>query len=141
MNLLRALAAVSSLTTVSRVLGLARDVLIARGFGAVLATDAFFVAFRLPNLLRRLFAEGAFSQAFVPVLAEHKNKTSAEEVRGLIDRTATLLFLVLMATAFLDMVGLLMITRSQATRMDLVTLASISVPPKARTFMRQARAW
>jgi putative peptidoglycan lipid II flippase len=104
MNLLRALAAVSSLTTVSRVLGLARDVLIARGFGAVLATDAFFVAFRLPNLLRRLFAEGAFSQAFVPVLAEHKNKTSPEEVRGLIDRTATLLFLALTATAVLGMV-------------------------------------
>ncbi|TAK85540.1 MAG: murein biosynthesis integral membrane protein MurJ [Betaproteobacteria bacterium] len=104
MNLLRALAAVSSLTTVSRVLGLARDVLIARGFGAVLATDAFFVAFRLPNLLRRLFAEGAFSQAFVPVLAEHKNKTSAEEVRGLIDRTATLLFLALAATAALGIV-------------------------------------
>jgi putative peptidoglycan lipid II flippase len=104
MNLLRALAAVSSLTTVSRVLGLARDVLIARGFGAVLATDAFFVAFRLPNLLRRLFAEGAFSQAFVPVLAEHKNKTSAEEVRGLIDRTATLLFLALTATAALGIV-------------------------------------
>ncbi len=101
MNLLRALATVSSLTTVSRVLGLARDVLIARGFGAALATDAFFVAFRLPNLLRRLFAEGAFSQAFVPVLAEHKNKTSAEEVRGLIDRTATLLFLALTATALL----------------------------------------
>ncbi len=101
MNLLRALAAVSSLTMVSRVLGLARDVLIARGFGAALATDAFFVAFRLPNLLRRLFAEGAFSQAFVPVLAEQKNRTSAEEVRGLVDRTATLLFLALAATAAL----------------------------------------
>ena len=53
MNLLRTLAAVSSLTTVSRVLGLVRDVLIARAFGAALVTDAFFVAFRLPNLLRR----------------------------------------------------------------------------------------
>ena len=101
MNLLRALAAVSSLTMVSRVLGLVRDVLIARAFGAMLATDAFFVAFRLPNLLRRLFAEGAFSQAFVPVLAEHKNKSSPEEVRGLLDRVATLLFLALAATAAL----------------------------------------
>ena len=101
MNLLRALVTVSGLTLVSRVLGFARDFIIARAFGAGVATDAFFVAFRLPNLLRRLFAEGAFSQAFVPVLAEQKNKTSAEEVRGIIDRTATLLFLALVVTALL----------------------------------------
>jgi putative peptidoglycan lipid II flippase len=74
MSLLRALAAISSLTFVSRVLGFARDFFIARLFGASLATDAFFVAFKIPNLLRRLFAEGAFSQAFVPILAEQKNK-------------------------------------------------------------------
>src|SRR2546428_13616744 len=101
MNLLRALFAVSSLTLVSRILGYVRDFFIARAFGAGLATDAFFVAFRLPNLLRRLFAEGAFSQAFVPVLAEQKNKTSHEEVRLLIAGTATLLFLALVATALL----------------------------------------
>src|ERR1041384_4962681 len=65
MNLLRALMAVSSLTLVSRILGFARDFFIARAFGAGLATDAFFVAFRIPNLLRRLFAEGAFSHALV----------------------------------------------------------------------------
>src|SRR5678816_2626640 len=86
---------------VSRVLGYARDFVIARAFGAGLYTDAFFVAFRIPNLLRRLFAEGAFSQAFVPVLAEQKNKTSADEVRGVIDRTATLLFLALVVTALI----------------------------------------
>src|SRR3954464_7868424 len=103
MNLLRALVTVSGLTFVSRILGFARDFIIARAFGAGLATDAFFVAFRLPNLLRRLFAEGAFSQAFVPVLGEQKNKTSPEEVRSLIDRTATLLFLVLVVTALLGM--------------------------------------
>jgi putative peptidoglycan lipid II flippase len=101
MNLLRALAAVSSLTMVSRVLGFARDFFIARAFGAGLATDAFFVAFRLPNLLRRLFAEGAFSQAFVPVLSEHKNKNSPAEVRTLIDGVATLLFLALVLAAAL----------------------------------------
>jgi putative peptidoglycan lipid II flippase len=101
MNLLRALAAVSSLTMVSRVLGFARDFFIARAFGAGLATDAFFVAFRLPNLLRRLFAEGAFSQAFVPVLAEHKNRMGPEDTRTLIDGAATLLFLALVATALL----------------------------------------
>jgi putative peptidoglycan lipid II flippase len=69
MNLLKALAMVSSMTLISRIFGFIRDVVIARIFGAGLATDAFFVAFRLPNLLRRLFAEGAFSQAFVPILA------------------------------------------------------------------------
>src|ERR1041385_8368680 len=103
MNLLRALVTVSGLTFVSRILGFARDFIIARGFGASLATDAFVVAFRLPNLLRRLFAEGALSQAFVPVLAEQKNKTSPEEVRSLIDRTATLLSLALVVTALLGM--------------------------------------
>ena len=64
MNLLRALATVSSWTLLSRVLGYARDFCIARAFGASLMTDAFVVAFRIPNLLRRLFGEGAFSQAF-----------------------------------------------------------------------------
>ncbi|HYG56132.1 MAG TPA: murein biosynthesis integral membrane protein MurJ [Burkholderiales bacterium] len=102
MNLLRALFAVSSLTMVSRILGYARDFFIARLFGAGLATDAFFVAFKIPNLLRRLFAEGAFSQAFVPILAEQKNR-NPEEVRGLIDRVATLLFLALVLAAALGM--------------------------------------
>ena len=101
MNLLRALVTVSGLTLVSRILGFARDFIIARSFGAGLATDAFFVAFRLPNLLRRLFAEGAFSQAFVPVLAEHKNRVGEDETRRLIDGAATLLFLALVATAAL----------------------------------------
>ena len=59
---------------ISRVLGFVRDAIIARVFGAGLMTDAFFVAFKIPNLLRRLFAEGAFSQAFVPILGEYKNR-------------------------------------------------------------------
>src|SRR5882672_8209893 len=103
MNLLRALATVSSMTLVSRVLGFVRDMLIARLFGAGLATDAFFVAFRIPNLLRRLFAEGAFSQAFVPVLAEYKNRSSEAEARTLIDGVATVLFLALVLAAALGM--------------------------------------
>ncbi len=103
MNLLRALAAVSSLTMVSRVLGYVRDFLIARIFGASLATDAFFVAFKIPNLLRRMFAEGAFSQAFVPVLSGYKNRDTEEDTRALIDRVATLLFLALVVTALLGM--------------------------------------
>src|SRR5207302_2347215 len=104
MNLLRALLTVSSLTLVSRILGYVRDFFIARAFGAGLATDAFFVAFRIPNLLRRLFAEGAFSQAFVPVLAEHKNRQPAQETRTLIDGAATALFLALVAAAVLGIV-------------------------------------
>ena len=102
MNLLRALATVSSLTMVSRVLGYARDFFIARIFGASLVTDAFFVAFKIPNLLRRMFAEGAFSQAFVPILAEHKNR-DAEGVKTLIDSVATLLFLALVLSAAIGM--------------------------------------
>ena len=101
MNLLKALATVSSMTFVSRILGFVRDVLIARLFGAGLATDAFFVAFRIPNLLRRLFAEGAFSQAFVPVLSEYRTRRGDSETKLLVDRTATLLTLVLLAATAL----------------------------------------
>lgn len=79
------------MTLVSRILGFIRDLIIARIFGAGVATDAFFVAFRIPNLLRRLFAEGAFSQAFVPVLTEYKNSRTNEQTRELIDHVTTLL--------------------------------------------------
>ena len=95
MNLLKALATVSSMTLVSRILGFVRDTVIARAFGAGLATDAFFVAFRIPNLLRRLFAEGAFAQAFVPILAEYKNRRGEEDTRLLVDHVAGLLALAL----------------------------------------------
>ena len=91
MNLLRALATVSSMTMLSRILGYVRDALIARAFGAGAATDAFFVAFKLPNLLRRMFAEGAFSQAFVPILSEYKNTQTAQETRALVDCVASVL--------------------------------------------------
>lgn len=79
MNLLKTLATISSMTLFSRVLGFVRDTIIARTFGAGMATDAFFVAFKLPNLLRRIFAEGAFSQAFVPILAEYKTTRGEAE--------------------------------------------------------------
>ena len=84
MNLLRAAASVSGMTFLSRVTGFARDTLIAVMFGAGALTDAFFVAFRIPNLLRRLFAEGAFSQAFVPVLGEYRKKQGDEATRELV---------------------------------------------------------
>ncbi|WP_137719823.1 murein biosynthesis integral membrane protein MurJ [Methylobacillus flagellatus] len=105
MNLLRALAAVGSMTLISRVLGFVRDTLIARVFGAGFYTDAFFVAFKIPNLLRRLFAEGAFSQAFVPVLAEYKNQRGQQETRQLVDHVATLLGLTLVLVTVLGVLG------------------------------------
>ncbi|MBA0901277.1 MAG: murein biosynthesis integral membrane protein MurJ [Candidatus Nitrotoga sp.] len=95
MNLLKTLGAIGGLTLVSRILGITRDVLIARVFGAGMATDAFFVAFKLPNLLRRLFAEGAFSQAFVPIFGEYKNRRGHEETKLLVDHVATLLAIIL----------------------------------------------
>jgi putative peptidoglycan lipid II flippase len=104
-NLLRALATVSSMTLLSRILGFVRDFFIARVFGAGLATDAFFVAFRIPNLLRRLFGEGAFSQAFVPVLAEARAQGTAEQTRILIDSVASVLLLALVAVTALGVAG------------------------------------
>lgn len=83
------------MTMFSRVLGFARDALVARIFGAGMATDAFFVAFKLPNLLRRIFAEGAFSQAFVPILAEYKTQQGEEATRTFVSYIAGLLTLVL----------------------------------------------
>ena len=105
LNLLKTLASVSLMTLLSRILGFVRDMVIARVFGAGALTDAFFVAFKLPNLLRRLFAEGAFSQAFVPVLAEYKNTRGADATRLLVDRVATLLFVVLLGVTALGVVG------------------------------------
>ena len=83
------------MTTLSRISGLVRDVCIANIFGAGTGSDAFFVAFKIPNYLRRLFAEGGFSQAFVPVLSEYKSKRDVAEVRDLLDYTSGKLSLVL----------------------------------------------
>lgn len=105
MNLLKALATISSFTLLSRITGFLRDLLIARAFGAGMMTDAFFVAFKLPNLLRRLFAEGAFSQAFVPILAEYKNRQGIDATRRLVDQTASLLTLALMAVTLLGVLA------------------------------------
>ncbi|MDD3885020.1 MAG: murein biosynthesis integral membrane protein MurJ [Gallionella sp.] len=105
MNLLKALATISSLTLVSRILAFIRDVLIARIFGAGAATDAFFVAFKLPNLLRRLFAEGAFSQAFVPIFGEYKNRRGPDETKLLVDHVATLLALILFVVTLIGIIA------------------------------------
>ena len=105
MSLLRAAATVSSFTLLSRVTGLARDIIIARAFGAGALTDAFWVAFRIPNLLRRLFAEGAFSQAFVPILGEVRTRHEDEAVRVLLDRVALTLFAVLCLVTLVGVIG------------------------------------
>ncbi|MGL4767401.1 MAG: murein biosynthesis integral membrane protein MurJ [Formosimonas sp.] len=105
MNLLKTLASVGGITLLSRIAGLAREVLTARIFGAGAATDAFFIAFRIPNLLRRLFAEGAFSQAFVPILAHSKNVDGMDRTKVLVDRVATVLFWVVSMVSILGIVG------------------------------------
>ncbi|MDU0809860.1 MAG: murein biosynthesis integral membrane protein MurJ [Burkholderia sp.] len=91
MNLFRPLLTVGSFTLLSRVTGLVREILIARTFGVSQFTDAFYIAFRIPNLLRRLSAEGAFSQAFIPILSEFKNKHSCNETKALVNAMSTTL--------------------------------------------------
>jgi putative peptidoglycan lipid II flippase len=105
MNLHKTLAAISGMTMLSRVTGLLREVLIARAFGASAYTDGFNVAFRIPNLLRRLFAEGAFSQAFVPILAEYKSQKGAEATKDMVDHVATVLTWALVLTCLVGIVG------------------------------------
>ena len=99
MSLLKSAATISSLTLLSRITGVIRDMLIARYFGSSAATDAFYVAFRLPNMLRRLFAEGAFQQAFVPMLSDVKANQNAEDVRTFIDRVFSVLACALLITS------------------------------------------
>lgn len=103
-SLLRSLANVSGMTMISRIIGFARDMLTAIYFGAGFATDAFNVAFKLPNLLRRIFAEGAFSQAFVPVLAEYKTKKTHAETKEFVAAIMGLLALALMLITVIGMI-------------------------------------
>ena len=85
MSLLRSLSTVSGMTLLSRITGLVRESIKASAFGAGFAMDAFEAAFRLPNILRRLFAEGAFSQAFVPIFAEYRRTRGEDETRALVE--------------------------------------------------------
>ncbi len=104
-GLLRSSALVGLMTMFSRVLGLIRDVVVANYFGAGSSADAFFVAFKIPNFLRRLFAEGAFSQAFVPVLSEYRSLRDLAAVKQLVDRVAGSLGLVLIVVTLLGVLG------------------------------------
>ena len=105
MNLLRAASTVSLFTLLSRVTGLARESIVLAAFGAGASMDAFQVAFRIPNLLRRLFAEGAFSQAFVPILAATRETEGDAVTHRLVDAVATMLFWALLVTCAIGIVA------------------------------------
>lgn len=102
-GLLKSSSVVGGFTMLSRVLGLVRDATLANVLGSGGAADAFFVAFKIPNFMRRLFAEGAFAQAFVPVLSEYRTQGSHAAVRALIDRVAGSLGSVLFIVTLLAM--------------------------------------
>lgn len=109
-GLLRSSGVVGIMTMLSRVLGLVRDMVIARYFGAGAGADAFFVAFKIPNFLRRLFAEGAFSQAFVPVLSSYRQNEDIAEVRRLVNAVSGSLGLVLLGVTIVAMLGAPLLT-------------------------------
>src|SRR5512142_2963531 len=104
-SLLRSTLTFSGGTFISRILGLVREQAIAYAFGANAATDAFWVAFRIPNFLRRLFAEGSFSTAFVPVFTEVKHTRSHAELKALVARVAGALGGVLLIVTALGVLG------------------------------------
>lgn len=104
-TLLRSTSLVSLMTFVSRMMGFIRDMVLANFFGAQAGMDAFFVAFRIPNFMRRLFAEGAFAQAFVPVLAEYQKTRSPEDVRTFIARISGYLSAVLSIVTVIGIVS------------------------------------
>ena len=101
MGLFKSLSVISFFTLVSRILGLVREMVVAAKFGASASTDALFVAFRIPNLLRRLFAEGAFAQAFVPILSEYREREGDERAKLLIGHVASLLSVLLLVISIL----------------------------------------
>lgn len=104
MNLLKTMATISGMTMLSRITGMLRDMLIAHAFGATAYSDAYNIAFRIPNLLRRIFAEGAFSQAFVPILTEYHDKKGPEATKSLVDAVGTLLTWALVLTSVVGII-------------------------------------
>ena len=130
MNLLKAASTVSLMTLLSRITGLVREQLVATTFGASAVTDAFNVAFRIPNLFRRLFAEGAFSQAFVPLLAASRERDGEESTHLLLSAVATVLAWVLLATCVVGVAGapvLVWMMGSGLERFDTAVLLNLSV--------------
>lgn len=104
-SLLRSTSLVSFMTMLSRVLGFARDMVIAHFFGAGAGVDAFLIAFKIPNFMRRLFAEGAFSQAFVPVLAEYQEQQEFTEVQQFVSRIAGTLGVILFVVTIIAVIA------------------------------------
>lgn len=135
-SLLKSTSVVVTMTMISRVFGFLRDMVTAQLFGAGAAFDAFSVAFKIPNFMRRLFAEGSFSQAFVPVLSEYQKQKSAEDIRNFINSMAGTLGLVLLIVTVLGMVLAPWIVRvfapgfaADGTRFDLaVSMLRITFP-------------
>src|SRR5262245_10748862 len=113
-SLLHSMLSFSAMTFISRVLGLVREMAIAYAFGANAVTDAFWVAFRIPNFLRRLFAEGSFSLAFVPVFTETKETRSHAELKQLVARMSGTLGSVLLVVTALGIIGASWVTRGFA---------------------------
>lgn len=104
-GLLASTSVVSGMTLISRVLGLVRDVVFARLFGASLVMDAFLVANRIPNMLRRFFAEGAFSQGFVPVMARYREGDSKHDAVEFVDAVAGTFGLVLFVVTLVGVIA------------------------------------
>ena len=104
-GLVKSTLTTGSMTLISRISGLLRDVVFANFIGASLMADAFYVAFRIPNFFRRIFAEGAFSQAFVPVLSEYRNRADEAEIRVFISHVSASLGLILLLTVIAGMIG------------------------------------
>ncbi|MFA9461829.1 murein biosynthesis integral membrane protein MurJ [Thiohalorhabdus methylotrophus] len=104
-GLFRSTATIGSMTLISRILGFVRDMVLARVFGAGMATDAFFVAFKLPNFFRRMFGEGAFATAFVPIFTEYREHRSEHELRGLLAAVSGVLATVVAGVTLLGVLG------------------------------------
>ena len=136
MSLLRAITTVGSFTMMSRILGFVRDILIAAAIGAGPITDAFFIAFKLPNLFRRLFAEGAFSAAFVPIFAGAVEAEGRDAARAFAERTLSVLFVALLVITVLAEITMPWLMRviapgflDEPEKFDLtVTLTRITFP-------------
>lgn len=135
-SLVKSTSVVVGMTAISRVFGFARDMVTANIFGAGAAFDAFSVAFKIPNFMRRLFAEGSFSQAFVPVLAEYQKKNTPEELQRFLNAMCGTLGVVLLAVTVLGVAGAPWIVRifapgfaQSGDRFDLaVTMLRITFP-------------
>lgn len=135
-TLLKSTSTVSGMTTISRIFGFVREMVTAQVFGAGVEYDAFTVAFRIPNFMRRLFAEGSFSQAFVPVLSEYQKQKSPEEIKDFINSIAGTLGIVLLVITILGVVFAPAIVRlfafgfdTQGPRYELtVTMLRITFP-------------